>query len=76
MTSGTKMPQVDEESVLDGAALASVCALPPSLQIANGGTPAFNSQMSAFKDKLSEDGDDGDPGVKKSKWGKDEREFQ
>ena len=64
-----QVPRVDEEAVRGRAALTSAGALPPSLLIANGGTPAFNSQMSAFKDKLSEDGDDGDPGVHQEQVG-------
>lgn len=44
--------------------------------IANGGDPAFNSKMPAFKDKLSEEEMRAILAFIKSKWGKDEREFQ
>ncbi len=44
--------------------------------IANGGNPAFNSKMPAFKDKLSEEDMAAILEFIKSKWGKDEGEFQ
>jgi len=44
--------------------------------VANGGDPAFNSKMPAFKDKLSEEEMAAILEFIKSKWGKDEREFQ
>ena len=44
--------------------------------ITNGGDPAYNSKMPAFKDKLSEEEVMAILEFIKSKWGKDEREFQ
>jgi mono/diheme cytochrome c family protein len=44
--------------------------------IANGGNPAFNSKMPAFKNKLSEEEMRAILAFIKSKWGKDEQEFQ
>jgi len=42
----------------------------------NGGDPAFNSKMPAFREKLNEDEAGAILEFIKSKWGKDEREFQ
>ena len=42
----------------------------------NGGDPAYNSKMPAFGDKLTEDEATAILDFVKSKWGKDEREFQ
>lgn len=44
--------------------------------IADGGDPAFNSRMPAFKDKLTEDQMRLILDFIKSKWDKDKREFQ
>jgi mono/diheme cytochrome c family protein len=44
--------------------------------IANGGDPAYNSKMPAFKDKLTSDEMAAILDYIKSKWGKNEREFQ
>ena len=44
--------------------------------IANGGDPAFNSKMPGFNDRLREDEMAMILDHIKSKWGKDEREFQ
>jgi len=44
--------------------------------IANGGDPAYNSKMPAFKDKLTQDETAMILEFIKSRWGKNEREFQ
>ncbi len=44
--------------------------------IADGGDPAFNSKMPAFRDKLTEQERRAVLEFIKSKWGKNEREFQ
>jgi len=44
--------------------------------IADGGDPAYNSKMPPFKDKLTESEMIAVLDFIKSKWGKDEREFQ
>jgi mono/diheme cytochrome c family protein len=44
--------------------------------VANGGDPAYNSKMPAFKDKLGEEEVMAILAFIKSKWGKDEGEFQ
>ena len=44
--------------------------------ITNGGDPAYNSKMPAFKAKLAEDEMIAVLDFIKSKWGQDEREFQ
>ncbi len=44
--------------------------------ILNGGDPSYNSKMPAFKDKLTEDESKAVLEFIKSKWGREEREFQ
>lgn len=44
--------------------------------IADGGDPAYNSKMPAFRDKLTEEERRAVLEFIKSKWGEDEREFQ
>ena len=44
--------------------------------IQNGGDPSYNSKMPAFKDKLTEDESLAVLEFIKSKWGREEREFQ
>jgi len=44
--------------------------------VANGGDPAYNSNMPAFQDRLTPEDVAAVLEFLKSKWGKDEREFQ
>jgi mono/diheme cytochrome c family protein len=44
--------------------------------IANGGDPIYNSKMPGFKEKLTQEEGEAVLEFIKSKWGKDERDFQ